>query len=824
MVDIDSLNLFVSISETFPFTGLWSDPSPQDHRTPDQRSREERARTHENLLSSYARRLSQTVPGWSGSPHRGLRNPSQIPNIRPTSHLAVPAPVGLIDPQSDPLLSLASDQILNDDHLQGISLNPNSFFSGAQSESQVGSAFATRFLGPPVRALSSPPPVQTFHDAGDVSIAGEVEIPLDSVISQPPSTWMIRNRPQVPSASSASQTTGLDNSRSTRNSLLQQRNVGTEDAAFPERSVPGSRTTRPSVDSGSATVSLNSVPVTGLFSNFLGSQASSSTCTSTSGLRPPAKPFQSIRERLQSNTPLTTVNVGVTMTTTSGVQAQATGIPKVTIILGSSTQSHSTVSSVEKCSKKTNKKSGNILEPTAGAIPKVTIISSDGQRNMSDLYSSANLIRDPNTVNATQSTCIVSHTVTSNNSAVETPGCSATVVGELMPRSARPSCDNSVDSVLDSRQTPATAVSYPEVAVSVPSTSTGVSSNNVCNLISQGPESIVASTSSHSTLFENIFHRSNTLAECALTASNQVPSQQQFNTMLPSQLQNWQNRTRYMSIMGPYLESRGINPVSTVTHPSALDIQPQEVPIVTLQSASEFPPSASLQHSRDQASSDTENELSSHLSTSGAYFLPITEDQRRSLSSTSLNRNTDPALLRQFSQSAESSDSVQGQSSRSSSQGQDIELVVDQNENYTTNRMGGQGDTQNISVRNHDSNNNSIHILTSQDSRTSTVSSNIEDRNQDYLRLRDSFVSMTDQIEREMNELNRRISALRESFNQSIRSLRQDRRHYESFDGLIQSETASNIGGTDNGYLNVSGELNRLGKLNSSHRLCNVQR
>ena len=326
---------------------------------------------------------------------------------------------------------------------------------------------------------------------------------------------------------------------------------------------------------------------------------------------------------------------------------------------------------------------------------------------------------------------------------------------------------------------------------------------------------IVASTSSHRTLFENIFHQSSTSTYSVTSSSESVPatSYPHHVPRLPPPY-NYLQRARYMPLMGPYLESRGHNPLTTFPSSTVLEESTHDIPAVHERSL-EFLPSTF--HARDRSSSDSETEVSSHMSTADAYFLPITEDQNHRLSSSSvssLDRSTNPAMSRRLSTSAGSSDSGMGQSSRTSSQGaQEIELVVDQNENYTTSQVSSRNNNnnnnnnntstqanQNISVRSNDDNNNSIHIVANGNNSSaiavtapSSVAMTLSEHHREYVRLRNSFVSMTDQIEREMNELNRRISALRDTFNQSIRSLRQDRRRYETLDNLLPLDSSANL-------------------------------
>ena len=751
-------------------------------------SREQRIRDNEVLLSSYATRVSQNLQTRAGV--HSLRNtlPSALSpgNLRPSlqSVFGTPlSPGGLIDPQSDPLLSLGSDTTAGTDASQELFTNPQTIAPNPQSTHPMSSAFAPRFLAPPIRGLSIPSRVR------------RAEIALDSMISQPTSTWMLGSGIQPLNVSSNDQATELDNIQ----------NVTVDDITLPL--VPGAGTEQSLLLDSSLSTSVTQAPVSDIFSTYLQSQSSSATVTTTTtAMRSSVKPFQSIRERLKSNMPLSSVNVTATSTTASNsVCAPTAEIPKVTVIMSSGTQSNSALSDPKQKSRNPTKKQ-SATSSRVGVIPKVRIMLPDGQTNVSDLYTSSNATRS---TQRSVSTCTASQTTSlSNTSANDSCVTLEDNLDSNQTRSRLTDSDTNLDSAMPSHL-PVISGSCPNSTVSGLSSSASLIPDNSANsasngLLLEGAESEPAtSATSFSTLFNNIVQQRSEVSDSVLTTrSYQTSAPQQTESTLPSQLQNLHNMTRYMTIMGPYLESRGVNPVTTVTNPMLLFNRTQNVPIVPIESATQFT-STNLQHSRDQASSDTENELTSHLNPSGAYFLPITEDQRRSLSSASLNRNTDSAALRQIRLSAESSDSVQGQSSRSSSQNQDIELVVDQNENYTTNRpSGSHGDTQNITMRNHDSNNNSIHIVTSsrepnREFPTNTVPSNVEDRDQDYLRLRNSFVSMTDQIEREMNELNRRINALRDSFSQSIRSLRQDRRRYESMDSLLQGETATNIGSSD---------------------------
>lgn len=798
--------------------------------------REQRIRDNEILLSSFATRIAQNSVPVPSSVQSRLSTPvfpaQSTGNFRPSLQSVFGNPVSqswLIDPNSDPLLSSSTSADVNSG--EGPSRGAERVRDGQLLGSVIptSSAFSPRFLAPPIRSLTSPPPIQRVVHSSDMRISDDTEIALDQVIRSAHTSSMATGISSAVGTSVAFSDIARPHTATTDMQENLTRQLFTSGITRPSATQVAERLTAVSTPATSQT----SVPV--VFSNYFQSHlhSSASSSVNTSASRQGVKPFQSIRERLQASTPLTSVKTGSCSSASS--DSKILGIPKVTVIMSSVSEPYITVSlggksSNNTSSKDSTKKPSSQMESShrlsAESLPSCSYI------NSSDVYSSSELARNSVVINSSQSNSTatsVTETFASDTN---------TKVTKTSAYASRHNVDNSVQSVrrwhngpvdimtdsqesatqnvgdnVNSEDTSSTSslpqsdqVSVIPILNSTPVTCQCASAPNChissVNSVSQnlvesqdtGPGSVVASTSSQSALFENIIHASEIVPETANTTSNEPVQSPHGATTLPSQLQNWQNRTRYMSIMGPYLESRGINPVVSIPPSSARDRSANNLPVMSHESAAGLP--SANPHSRDQASSDTETELSTHLSSSGAYFLPITEDHRRSVSSASLNRNTDSAGLRQFSLSAESTDSTQGQSSRSSSQGQDIELVVDHNENYTTNRNSGQGDTQSISLRSQDSNNNSIHIVTtSNETQANLVPSSLEERSQDYLQMRDSFLSMTDQIEREMNELNRRINALRDSFNQSIRSLRQDRRRYENMDNLLPDDTATNTSG-----------------------------
>lgn len=555
-------------------------------------------------------------------------------------------------------------------------------------------------------------------------------------------------------------------------------------------------------------------------------QKSSATAGSDTKDGSHSKAFQSIRERLKSSVPL----CPVTSSVGKGKLSQTMGIPKVTVIMSSQTESQARVSGTG-LTFRTGEDGAN------ASVSVGNISCSVGQTRLNSTTSATdNRLQTVVTASSSGSVIVAKPSATTCLS-------SSTHSNDSLPNRKLATCSSQPSGFTSLSSSsglwlPASSVSNTDVSlVDNGNVSAATQGQPSQGQPTQGQPSVaintptvVASTSSHSTLFENIFHNS---VQSAGVNSGHHSSRGHYPATLRSQPYNWQNRSRYLSLMGPYLQSRGVNPtVPDHTHCPAEDASSCENVFPNSQSTGRD--SSTLQ--RDQASSDTENELSAHLSGSGAYFMPIPEHRLRAASSSSLrssaslDRNTDSSGLRQYTVSAESTDSSQGQRSesvhsqrsrsgstqnqrsRSNSQEYEVELVVDQNENYTTNRNINPDVHQQEEIvhRNYDSNNNSIHISVNNNLPSSTVSQRVDQRDPDYVRLRNSFVSMTDQIEREMNDLNRRINALRDSFNESIRSLRHDRHRYETLDGHIPAETATNLGpqdASDASGLTGTGEL-----------------
>ena len=821
--------------------------------------RQQEVRSNEILLSDYAQRLSNLQAEQTQGAGDGLDSVVSEPG-RPSMQSVFGSPVSqnvMLNPLSDPVLASTSESV-------GIR-DLNSISDASEAIGQYGqqdlSAFAPRFLAPPLRGVTSPPPARQMPDI--LPVTTDIEVNLDTLLEQPPRLeYRAPERFLLPTSRVPGYLgSGLSGMGGTFPSTDTHRPGFYRDTQIAS----GSHLSTTSRDSLSVTASLSQL---GVFSgrnsgdagsnppavpasrptNFLSLQLQGlmPTTTSSSETKPSSsssksyRPFQSIRERLKSQTLLNPVQSGSTKK-----HSQPSGIPKVTVIMTTSTQS---VCSVVQ-SGATSSVSHNPGQ--VGVIPAVTILPATttstlctSARSIQPAAESATLpsnimlpeLSNVNYQSADRVTFGATDSVLDNSSVpmLET----FASIGEV---SERPVVDAPRRVLLDSNAPWSQShgsthdtfqPSVPQIPVAVTTTSnltleSRFLQSNILGELFPNSTSIVASTSSHTTLFENIFHRSETIADCTTSSSSggaRLPQTHAAGRAHPYRLpQHYQHRTRYMGIMGPYLESRGLNPTVTLPSSTVLDETAHLIPAAGL--GTNLPdlhamPAAPLQpvhpntttnpHSRDQASSvsDTETEISAHLSSSGAYFLPITEDQRLSQSSASLYRGTD------------STDSGHGHSSSASSQGQEIELVVDQNENYTSQPVAPRSTaanqhTPNISVRNHDSNNNSIHIMASNTTTTAAVPSttsssnavatvqaqvtsldhapSMQDQHQEYVRLRDSFVTMTDQIEREMNELNRRINALRETFNQSIQSLRRDRRRYESLDPLLAEDTATNL-------------------------------
>ena len=335
---------------------------------------------------------------------------------------------------------------------------------------------------------------------------------------------------------------------------------------------------------------------------------------------------------------------------------------------------------------------------------------------------------------------------------------------------------------------------------------------------------VIASTSSHTSLFQNIYHNSRGTYNYN-TRGTFGGGQIRNTTLSSSRTQPYlQNRSRFMSLMGPYLESRGVGlnrmrenntdrstvPSPTATalsfRPSAYPDGQSRVPYLGLPVSAVNPPTT---QSNILESSDTESELNTHLH-NRAYFLPISEDQTRTVSSTSIQSSSSiessDNVLRQRSVSRDSVDSVPGGTSANEIHGQ-VNSAADnfvqdmhrfsRNSALDSERQRQRNNPQNTnenSLFSRDDNNND------QDDNNNTIqvpdnSGNPAQAGQgpeSFLALRDNLVTMTDQIEQEMNELNRRINSLRDSFNQSLQALRQDRERYQSL-GRNLTDTNTNL-------------------------------
>ena len=336
---------------------------------------------------------------------------------------------------------------------------------------------------------------------------------------------------------------------------------------------------------------------------------------------------------------------------------------------------------------------------------------------------------------------------------------------------------------------------------------------------------VIASTSSHASLFQNIYH--NSRGTYNYNSRGGFGGGQIRNTTLSSSRTQpyLQNRSRFLSLMGPYLESRGVglnrinennSDNSTVPSQTATSLNFGPSPYPEGQTRVSYPslhlsavnPPTTLSNTLE--SSDTESELNTHLH-NRAYFLPISEDQTRTVSSTSIQstssiESSDNVVLRQRSVSRDSVDSVLGHASVTEVQGHGSSATDDfvqdmhrfsRNTVLETERQRQQNNPQNLNEsclfnqddnnNNQDDNNNTIQV--SDNSRNSTQAGQGPES---FLALRNNLVTMTDQIEQEMNELNRRINALRDSFNQSLQALRQDRERYQSL-GRSLTETNTNV-------------------------------
>lgn len=336
---------------------------------------------------------------------------------------------------------------------------------------------------------------------------------------------------------------------------------------------------------------------------------------------------------------------------------------------------------------------------------------------------------------------------------------------------------------------------------------------------------VIASTSSHASLFQNIYNNSRGTYNY-ISRGGFGGGQVRSSTLSNSRNQPYlQNRSRFLSLMGPYLESRGVGLNRTndnnTEHSTSIS---QSVSSLLGQTATDFyrtPHSeshlrvsshglplavfnATTAQSNTHESSDTESELNTHLH-NRAYFLPISEDQTRTISSTSVQStssidSTDNLVVRQRSVSRESLDgTLQSQMSATdipSSRNSAYEDFVQDRHQFNRNTvLEGTGQRLQDNFQNFPEN-----IVFNQDDNNNTicVSNSVRDSSQTrqgpepYIALRDNLVTMTDQIEQEMNELNRRISALRDSFNQSLQALRHDRERYQNL-GRSLIDTGTNL-------------------------------
>ena len=345
---------------------------------------------------------------------------------------------------------------------------------------------------------------------------------------------------------------------------------------------------------------------------------------------------------------------------------------------------------------------------------------------------------------------------------------------------------------------------------------------------------VIASTSSHASLFQNIYHNSRGTFNYSTRGGLGV-GQIRTTTLSSSRTQPYlQNRSRYLSLLAPYTtEGRaGIlnrsaensqedstlasHAVSSLGNRSLTGLTPDlnrvSYPDGQSRNSNLRPPlpvMTSTTPYNPLEASDTESELNTHLH-NRAYFLPISEEQTRTVSSTSVQSassldSSDTLATRQRSVSRGSTDnSVQGQMSStdltSTNAGSATNDFVQDMHRLSRNSLLDEGRLQvptnsqpnltNMYVTNQDNNNNTILMTENRGNLNST-----RQGPEPFLALRDNLVSMTDQIEQEMNELNRRINALRDSFNQSLQALRQDRERYQTL-GHSLTDTSTNLGPT----------------------------
>ena len=339
---------------------------------------------------------------------------------------------------------------------------------------------------------------------------------------------------------------------------------------------------------------------------------------------------------------------------------------------------------------------------------------------------------------------------------------------------------------------------------------------------------VIASTSSHASLFQNIYHNSRGTYNYNTRGSFGGGGLIRNTTLTSSRTQPYlQSRSRYGSLMGPYLESRGVGlnryldmntensvipgqSTSSVTSRPIIRMTAELNRVAYTENQSRLsqlgPPLSVLNSTTTQynllESSDTESELNTHLH-NGRYFLPISEDQTRTVSSTSIQsassvESSETLTTRQRSVSRDSMENgVQGQTSvidipytgNSASDDfvQDMHRLRRESVLERMRLQNNESDLNEVALLNQDDNNNTIHM-------TENLTNSTQPREgpEPYLALRNNLVTMTDQIEQEMNELNRRINALRDSFNQSLQALRQDRERYQSL-GQSLTDTSTNL-------------------------------
>lgn len=483
------------------------------------------------------------------------------------------------------------------------------------------------------------------------------------------------------------------------------------------------------------------------------------------------KKFPSIRERLQSSVPL------CSMSASSTLQPCTSGIPKVTVIMGRDLDT-----------------SGHPQDSGARSFPQSSS----------------------------------SHEETGNKDSSFKSDIENMMVKRLKTCDERQDSTSS-GSINDSSQTDIASNSSLSETLTFGAFDGSTNSSASCEVsqrLPMNPPAEISSTDGHCTLLQKLSQNnfSSSQKEAPLVdAQDQTQSCQQ--RPCPNRNKG-QKRGRFLPLMGPYLQSRGLSPFA-----SAPENVPSEGNSITGVHPAWTPlnPDSNDDNTEQTdrlTSQETEQGLSAHFSqsdsstnmVSGIGNLPVSfthsDASEHLVPCVQSVVNSDTLLPESLVGQEDSSEnvteqrpgdlqgfiSVQGQSAASQSstlsQGNEVELVVDQNENYTTNRnlASEQERDGEIIHRNHDSNNNSIHITLNANPPINSVGQGVDQRNQDYVRLRDSFVSMTDQIEREMNDLNRRINALRESFNESIRSLRQDRHRYETLADHLPAETATNLG------------------------------